>query len=272
MSNPLDLCTLLDVRQWLDTPASGLATATVTVGGAGYSSIVITAVPVDGNGTGATFTGVLQGGSLTSIQITNIGKDYTQAPLLVITGDGTGAVGTCTLKEEVVLSNLITRCSSMFNNELNRPSGIKSQTVTDKRHGNGGDTMAIFNWPVTAFAALSIDNVPINPSPDGILPGYLFGDRSVYLIGGNAWGPNGAGVFCRGRLNVSMTYTYGYVTVPNDIAQAVAELVAQKYKRRRHVDENGQTINGQTITFGTKDIPAEVMTTIYNYSIKAMIE
>ena len=109
----IDLCTLADVRQWLDTPASGIKSTTVTGGGSGYSSITITAVSVDGNGSGAVLTGGLVGGVLVSVLITNAGKDYTQAPNLVIAGvGGSGASATCALNEEVVLSKLITRASS----------------------------------------------------------------------------------------------------------------------------------------------------------------
>lgn len=264
MSNPVDLCTVADVRALLDMAVSGIKTTTVTAGGSGYTAIVITAVPVDGNGANAVLTGILSGGVLIGITITVPGAGYTQAPLFVITGNGTGATGTAGLNDDVLLANLVTRASTLFNNELNRSLGLFHQAINERRDGNGNDVLVPYNWPITAIASLSLGPVVAPISPDGLSRGFVFAERAIYLVGG-LWFP-------LGRQNIKFNYTFGFSAVPFDIVQAVAELVATKYRRRVHYDQDSQNLGPQVISFSKSDIPREVRLVIDNYSIKAQIE
>lgn len=264
MANPIDLCTVADVRQLLDLAPSGIKIVTVTGGGAGYTTAAVTVVPVDGNGTNAVLTPILLAGAVVGITITNAGQGFTKAPTLTITGNGSGATATAGLNDDDLLGKLVTRASTLFNTECNRPTGLLQQTVTEKRNGNGNDILVPYNWPITAVSALYLNNNLTAASSDGIAAGYLFADRALYLVGGL--------VFTSGRLNVSLSYTFGYSVIPYDVTQAVAELVASRYRRRGHYDQDSQALNQQVISFSRKDIPPEVQTVINNYSLKAIVE
>lgn len=263
MANPIDLCTLNDVRPWLDMAPSPIRRTGVLTGGSGYTSATASVVPTDGNGSGAVLTPVLSGGAVVGLTITNAGKDYTAAPAVIISGNGSGATAEAFISDDVLLAKLITNASVMFNTECNRPLGFKQQMITEKRNGNGAARMVLYNWPITAVSSLYINNLLIPSSPDAVKTGFLFDQTGLYLIGQ---------IFPEGFQNVTITYTFGYSTVPEDVQQAVMELVAQKYRRRAHVDQESQNLNGQSVGFAKTDIPREVRTVIDNYSLKVMIE
>lgn len=67
----------------------------VLSGGSGYTSATVT---INGDGTGATATAIIDGGSISRIIITNPGVDYTFARI-EITGDGTGATAYAVLNK-----------------------------------------------------------------------------------------------------------------------------------------------------------------------------
>ncbi|NGM62143.1 RagB/SusD family nutrient uptake outer membrane protein [Sphingobacterium sp. SGG-5] len=77
--------------------SENIKTIDVTAGGTGYT--VAPAVTITGgNGTGATATASISGGSVTEITITNPGIQFTSTPVVTITGgNGTGATAMATL-------------------------------------------------------------------------------------------------------------------------------------------------------------------------------
>lgn len=268
MSNPIDLCTLADVRSWLSAPSAPVRSTAVVNGGANYVTITITAVPVDGNGSGATFTGVLTAGALTAVLIDTPGAGYTQDPALVITGTGSGAggaVATASIGDDTRFSRLITNASTMFLNEAQRAIyGLLPLVMAEKRNGYNYDSISTKNCPIISVQSVYVNGKLIPPSPDGVQPGWVNDSFNIYLIGY---------CFYRGYQNVLLNYTAGYDSIPFDVSQAVIELVGQKYRRSQHIDQDSQrTQDGQVISFSKKDIPPEVQTVIDLYRIKAQIE
>jgi hypothetical protein len=76
---------------------NGVATTTVTAGGAGYGAGT-TVTFTGGGGSGATGHATLAAGVVTAIVIDNPGSGYTSAPTVVISGGGgAGATATCTI-------------------------------------------------------------------------------------------------------------------------------------------------------------------------------
>lgn len=277
MTNPIDLCTLADVRNWLNTQPGGVASGRILTPGAGYSAITITAVSVDGNGSGATFTGTLLAGALTVITKTAPGTGYTQPPVLNITGTGgSGATAECYLEGDLKLASLITRASQMFLSLSGRTS-FGSTTTTERRNGNGQPIMCPYWWPILSVASLTINGVTIPPSPNGTQAGWINDANRVMLVGGSGFPLVPAMTpytFWNGYQNVLLNYTYGWTSIPFDVTQAVIELVAQKYRRSQHVDQISQALpaGGGTVTFSQKDVPDEVRSIVNNYRIKAIIE
>lgn len=69
----------------------GIATATITTAGSGYTNGTYTAQGfTGGGGTGAQATVVVSGGAITSVTMTSFGSGYTSAPALSLTGLGAG--------------------------------------------------------------------------------------------------------------------------------------------------------------------------------------
>lgn len=73
-----------------------ISTINVTDGGSGYTTatVSITAPP---SGTSATASAIIEGGVITSIQLSVIGTGYDEAPTVTITGDGSGATAVAIL-------------------------------------------------------------------------------------------------------------------------------------------------------------------------------
>lgn len=131
-----------------------------------------------------------------------------------------------TTTDDGLLARLIPAASRLVYGFLGRPS-LLSRTLTERYNGPGGTRLMLREWPVTAVSAVTVDNVAIAaaanpglglPAPNGFLlepwdgtpPGR---PQSIDLFG---WG------FARGRQNVSVTRTAGYLvaaepqTIPGD--------------------------------------------------------
>jgi hypothetical protein len=64
---------------------------------------------------------------------------------------------------------------------------------------------------------------------------------------------------------IDITYTAGWATVPNDIEQAVIELVQLKYKDRTKAGANTQSMMGESISYLPALIPLTVQRVIDAY-------
>lgn len=270
MPDPMDLCTLADVRAWLSSPPSGIKSVSVTAPGSGYSSLTITVVPLDGNGTGANITAILSGGSLVGVNIVQIGQGYTQAPSLLVSGNGSGAAATASLIDDSFLATLITRASAFFLNQTNR-TGILPQSVVERRNGKGNYQIHPYWWPILSVSSVSVNGVTIPATSDGKQYGWMNTQRLIYTVSAYSrcdaldWGIQ----------NIVLSYTYGWVTIPPDITQAVMELIGMKYKRRDHIDVVSKSFgspSAQAITYSQKDVPPEVASVVAQYKIRVVIE
>ena len=89
---------------------NSVASATVSAGGASYSSVPTVAFAAPGSGVTATGTAVLSGTAVASITITNPGNGYTSAPAITFSGGGgTGAAATAVLATDWTYKDNFTR-------------------------------------------------------------------------------------------------------------------------------------------------------------------
>jgi hypothetical protein len=75
--------------------SEAVTSISLTAGGTGYTSPVVSFT--GGGGTGAAATATAASGVITSITITNTGSGYTSAPTVAISGGGTGAAATASV-------------------------------------------------------------------------------------------------------------------------------------------------------------------------------
>jgi len=177
-----------------------------------------------------------------------------------------GITGTA---DDALLQRLITSASNYIQSWLNRQFAVA--TYTDITDGNSGDVQAFSNYPVQSVTLVTLGTgtgqgygqnlagggvITIQPSPDGFSQGYVFDPKFLYLIGYR---------FARGRMNVKITYTAGYTTIPQEISQACIELISLRYKERTRIGEVSKHLAGETITYSQKDFPEGVRTILNNY-------
>jgi hypothetical protein len=161
-----------------------------------------------------------------------------------------------------VLTSLIKACSADFLRATRRPDLLAADYV-EVRQGDGGQRIALFHWPISAIATLSVGGVSVPASADKIAPGYYFDldidpERAfnLYLIGQAL--TDGA--------PVKIAYNAGYATVPNDIAQAVIEWVAYRYKGRPSAGTTQRKTPGEEVGVENVDAPPNVLQTIERYA------
>jgi len=124
--------------------------------------------------------------------------------------------------------------------------------------GNGADMLLLPQWPVTVITEIRIDSARD------------FGDDTV--LDSDEYGSYGDGrVFILGYLPsarrcVMVTYTAGYVTVPDDLQDAVIEAIAYTWKRTksRSIGTRSTTADGVTTQYEI-DIPIPAMRVFETY-------
>jgi hypothetical protein len=126
-----------------------------------------------------------------------------------------------------------------------------------------------YTWPILSVSSVSyaggiFGSTTIPQSPNGVQPGWVNDANRIYLVG--------LYYFPVGFQNVTLNYTSGFNSIPEDVNQSVVELVAQKFIRSRHIDEDSQRLGDQVTSYSKKDIPPEVQTVIDRYKIRAVIE
>jgi uncharacterized phiE125 gp8 family phage protein len=137
--------------------------------------------------------------------------------------------------DDAVLQSMITAYSAAARSYCNRD--LTSQDYSITRDGRGTTMMLLPQFPVTAVSSVIVDGRPISAQSAFGLPGYRFTDKAIILDG-----------FCftRGFGNVQIAFTAGYAAVPDDIAQAVNEWVALRYKERDRIGFASKTLAGET--------------------------
>ena len=275
MPNAVDFTTLADCRNWLGLDVSAMAPTqiVVTAGGVGYSSATAAVVAGTGVGSGLTLgTPTLSGGAVIAIPITTAGS-YTVAPTIAISGNGAGATATVYFAADVALARLITSCSKLMLRLMNRDA-VLVESVTERRNGSGTERMALRCWPVVSVTSVTVSNTVLPASSDGVQAGWVTDGFSVLLVGsqypGYFYGGCAGGTFAKGFQNISIVYTYGWTTVPEDIAQACIELVAQRWTRKGHIDQDSVSMGGpvaQTTSYQKGALPKEVEQICNRYKI-----
>ena len=160
---------------------------------------------------------------------------------------------------DALIGRLITAVSTSILGFLGRGS-LLSKAYTETRDGTGTRRMMLRNWPVTAISALTIDSMAVLPGSYSGTPG-ANGYAGYYF---EAWDGSPPGrmqtlelvgyQFCRGKQNVAVSYTAGYlITAEADtIGAATANQVNVQGPLGSWAADGGVTYaNGNTLTLVT---------------------
>lgn len=181
-------------------------------------------------------------------------KDLTTVAAVVQFQSLTPAVA---IADADLLQALVTACSVFVANFCNRD--LIQANYRETRNGAGTTAIATMQYPITSVAQVTIDGQTVPASTGACISGFVYDDKSVRL--------RGCYQFCRGAQNVTIAYTAGYppAKIPEDLAQAVVEIVTAKYKRRQDLQLASRIIDGQTITFNQADMPPSAKSMLRNY-------
>ena len=157
--------------------------------------------------------------------------------------------------DDTVIGSLVTACSLYVQTWMNRQ--ILSALYDDIRDGNGKHFMLLQEFPVTDVLSVNINGRDI-PKSNGLTePGFFLSGRVIYLRHGLT--------FERGTGNINISYRAGFDTCPVDLAQAVVEMVALRYRERDRIGHASKTLGGETVAFTITDFPVQVRTILNNY-------
>lgn len=137
-----------------------------------------------------------------------------------------------------LLAQLITAASTFVCTYTGRAS-FDVTPYSEDYDGAGHSFLLLRQWPVTDLASIDIGGATTAAAShlQPPLPGG--GHQRLSLIGA---------VFPRGRSNITVTYSAGYPAIPPDIAQAVIELVGERFKTRDRIGQTARTLGGQETT------------------------
>lgn len=168
---------------------------------------------------------------------------------------GSGGAGSA---GDPVINRLITAASTFIATATDR-SFTGLAPYSEIRDGSGGDLLLLSNTPVVSVQSLSVGANPIAAQLADGQPGYfVLNGEAISLYGYR---------FSKGRANVRVSYTAGYLAIPADVAQACIELVESMY-RRGHRDPLQKSESNQGITttsYEIKDVPPFVQSVIDKY-------
>jgi hypothetical protein len=161
------------------------------------------------------------------------------------------------------LATLITATSADFLRALERTDFL-STTYTEVREGDGGKRLVLRHWPITVVASVNVGGnaitAQVTPGGAGFYVDWVLDPErlnELYLNGS---------VFTDAA-PVIIAYTAGYVTAPADVAQAVVEWVAARYKSRTAQGVSAQReAGGEHVTFDKDEaMPANTARVVERY-------
>lgn len=163
-------------------------------------------------------------------------------------------IGKTDSADDALLAALVTAYSQWVRSWTNRDFTV--QTYNIWRSGRGGQMLMLPQWPVISINSLVIEGVPMAAQAVWGSYGYRFTDQAIVIDGA---------YFPMGSSNINVGFAAGFATVPTDIAQAVNELVALRYKLRDKMEWSSKTLAGEVVTLVTKDMPSSVATILKQY-------
>jgi hypothetical protein len=153
-----------------------------------------------------------------------------------------------------LLTRLITAVSAAIESYLCRTIGEASYSRTF--NGKGGQALVLPEYPVLSVSSVTIGITSVPASPGPQQAGFVFDQYAVYLCGY---------AFERGLQNVSIAWTAGYASVPDDIEQACIQLCASRFREKDRIDEGSKVIQGMQVSYRISDIPPSVRLMLQPY-------
>ena len=158
---------------------------------------------------------------------------------------------------DALLARLLLAVSAFIQGPEGIGYQVASQDYDLTLDGRGGDVLALgAKPPLTAVSSLVIDGTAIPAAASRTAAGYRFSPSAVWVRGY---------IFTRGRGNVELACTRGWDATPADLEQAALELIGVRFKERDRIGQDSASMQGQNISFSTRDVPADVQRVLDSY-------
>ncbi len=142
------------------------------------------------------------------------------------------------------LQQLLTAAESEVESFCKRQFLQATETVI--LDGNGRNALRLPRWPVTAVASVKVD-------PDRAFGAGTTVDASLWILKGEAGLLRRAndGIWVCGEACIQVSYTGGYAVIPDDLQQAIAEIVADRFTRSQQLASgtSGNAITSESLSF-----------------------
>ena len=156
---------------------------------------------------------------------------------------------------DALLERLVAAASVWFSKQVGR--NLPARLYTETYSGNGGTYQLLDNYPVLDVTSVTVDGTPVLERVDSTSDGFSFDSNGLHLSGSR---------FTPGTQNVTVTYTAGYLAVPEDVRQAVVELAAARFSERGRVGITSQTLqSGTTASYSMYSAPPSAALVIEAY-------
>lgn len=156
---------------------------------------------------------------------------------------------------DVLLVTLVTAASRWMMTECGRK--FRSSTTTKRFHGDSTFGLTLPFGPVTSVQNVVIDGSQIPPALNPGDAGWTLDYGRVNLVGY---------VFTTGTSNIEVTFTSGFVTVPEDLDQACVEMTCWMFRNRDRWGLQSRTLHlGESLTFRPDEAPYFTQCAIMNY-------
>ena len=138
------------------------------------------------------------------------------------------------------LSRLIGSVSAEIRRMTGQALNVPAASVTERRNGDGTSRMLLNESPAVSVSSVTVDGeaIPAQTSVTG--DGFFLDADCIELVGYT---------FTSGRGNVSIVYTSGWSTVPEDLEDAVVQLVALKFARNSAPGQASVAVGGDSISY-----------------------
>jgi uncharacterized phiE125 gp8 family phage protein len=150
--------------------------------------------------------------------------------------------------DNTTIEELINASSSAIENYCKRK--FKEQAYLEEEYdGTGKNHILLDQYPVKSIESVSIDGTPLSPGQ------YKVKKRNGVLL-------NNGGIWPRGEINISVSYTAGYAEIPSDLELACKHLVMSYFKSDV---ANFSTTFQEGFVFRPEALPAQVKALLAPY-------
>lgn len=160
-----------------------------------------------------------------------------------------------------LLKRLISASSSRFKVWTGRGDELLLGSRVDTFSGTGGTCRTLPSYPVVSVESVKVNDNPILQRANTLAPGWVKVEDRVELSGY---------VFACGIANCEIQFTAGVdpAAVPEDLKQAICELVQWKFGEKERQGQQSKTVGGETVVFKLSEAPDSVKAVVDTYARK----